>query len=98
VANYLLDDGEATYLTQTESPSELTEMFSLFFIAKIQNIRRDLQTDHTNGIDQDVDTSSVNTPLERFTHASEDEVKTLIMKSSSQSCSLDPMPIWPLKL
>ena len=27
-----------------------------------------------HGIDQDVDTSSVNTPLERFTHASEDEV------------------------
>ena len=73
-------------------------MFSSFFIDKIQNIRRDLQTDQVHGIDQDVDTSSVNTPLERFTHASEDEVKTLIMKSPSKSCSLDPVPTWLLKL
>jgi len=73
-------------------------MFSSFFINKIQNIRRDLLTDQMHGIDQDIDTSSVNTPLERFTHASEDEVKTLIMKSPSKSCSLDPMPTWLLKL
>ena len=64
---------------------------------KIQNIR-DLQTDQMHGIDQDVDTSSVHTPLERFTHASEDEVKTLIMKSPSKSCRLDPVPTWLLKL
>ena len=38
------------------------------------------------------------TSLERFTHASEAEVKTLIMKSPSKSCSLDPMPTWLLKL
>jgi hypothetical protein len=98
VAKHLLGDRGSTTLPQTGSPSELTEMFSSFFIDKIQNIRRDLQTDQVHGIDQDVDTSSVNTPLERFTHASEDEVKTLIMKSPSKSCSLDPVPTWLLKL
>ena len=73
MAKHLLGDRGSTSLPQTGSPSELTEMFSSFFINKIQNIRRDLQTDPMHGIDQDVDTSSVNIPLERFTHASEDE-------------------------
>ena len=35
---------------------------------------------------------------ERFTHASEDEVKTLILNSPSKSCCLDPMPTWVLNL
>jgi len=98
VAKHLLGDRRSTTLPHTGSPSELTEMFNSFFINKIQYIRRDLQTDQMHGIDQDIDTSSVNTPLERFTHSSEDEVKTLIMKSPSKSCSLDPMPTWLLKL
>ena len=71
---------------------------TILSINNIQNIRRDLQTDQVHRIDQDIDTSSVNTPLERFTSASEDEVKTLIMKSPSKSCSLDPVPTWLLKL
>ena len=40
----------------------------------------------------------MNTPLERFTHASEDEVKTLIMKPLSKSRSLDPVSTRLLKL
>ena len=90
VAKHLLGDRRSIYLTQTGYPSELTERFSSFFINKIQNIRRDLQTDQMHGIEQHVDTSSINTSLERFTHASEDEVKILIMKSPSKSCSIDP--------
>ena len=82
----------------THDQNAYRKMFSSFFINMVQNIRRDLQTDQMHDIDQDIDTSSVNTPLERFTHASEDEVKTLIMKSPSKSCSLDPMPTWLLKL
>jgi len=39
-------------------------VFSSFFIDKIQNVRRDLQTDQVYGIDQDADISSENTPLE----------------------------------
>ncbi|KAK2152370.1 hypothetical protein LSH36_330g03013 [Paralvinella palmiformis] len=69
VAKQLLGDRGSTSVPQTRYPSELTEMFSSFFINKIQNIRRDLLTDQTHSIDQDIDTSSVNTPLERFTHA-----------------------------
>jgi len=92
VAKLLFGDRGSTSLPQTGSPSELTEMLSSFFSDKIQNIRCDL-------LDQDVDISSVNTPLERFTHASEDELQTLIMKSPSKSCSLDfPVPTWLLKL
>ena len=63
VARHLLGDSGSTSLPQTGSPSELNEMFSSFFINKIQNTRRDLQTDQTHGIDQDIDTSSVNTAL-----------------------------------
>jgi len=92
---HLLGDKGSTSLPLT---SELTEMFSSFFINKIQNIRRVLQIDQTHSIDQDIDTSSVNTPLEKFTDASEDEVKTLIMKSPSKSCSLDLMPTWHYSL
>ena len=65
---------------------------------KIQNIRRGLQTGQVHGVDQDVDASSVTTPLERFTRASDDEVKTLILNSPDKSCDLDPMPTWLLKL
>ena len=65
---------------------------------KTQNIRRCLQTDQVHGVDQDVDASSVTTPLERFTRASDDEVKTLILNSLDKSCDLDPVPTWLLKL
>ena len=98
VAKHLLGERGSTSLPQTASPSELTEMFSSFFIEKIQNIRRVLQTDHVHGVDQDVDASSVTTSLERFTRASDDEVKTLILNSPDKSCHLDPMPTWLLKL
>lgn len=51
-----------------------------------------------HGVDQDADASSVTTQLERFTCASDDEVKTLILNSSDKSCDHDPVPIWLLKL
>jgi len=66
LAKQLLGDRGSTSLPQTGSPSELTEMFSSLFIDKIQNTRRDLQIYQMHGIDQDVNTSSINTPLERF--------------------------------
>jgi hypothetical protein len=69
VAKHLLGDRGSTYFPQRGSLSELIEMFSSFFINKIQNIQRDIQTDQMHDIDQDVDTSSVNTPLEKFNHA-----------------------------
>ena len=98
VAKHLLGERGSPSLPQTASPSELTEMFSSFFMEKIQNIRRGLQTGQVHGVDQDVDASSVTTPLERFTRASDDEVKTLILNSPDKSCDLDPMPTWLLKL
>ena len=85
-------------MPQTASPSEVTETFSSFFMEKIQNIRRGLQTGQVHGVDQDVDASSVTTPLERFTRASDDEMKTLILNSPDKSCDLNPMPTWLLKL
>ena len=98
MAKHLLCERGSPSLPQTASPSELTEMFSSFFMEKIQNIRRGLQTDQVHGVDQDVDASSVTTPLERFTRASDDEVKTLILNSPDKSCHLDPMSTWLLKL
>ena len=94
----LVTDRGSTSLPQTGSTTELTDMFSSFFIDKIQNIRRDFYTYQVHGIDHDVDTSSVITPRERFTHASEDEVKTLITKSLSKSYSLDQVPTWLLNM
>ena len=98
MAKHLLCERGSPSLPQTASPSELTEMFSSFFMEKIQNIRRCLQTDQVHGVDQDVDASSVTTPLERFTRASDDEVKILILSSLDNSCDLDPKPTWLLKL
>jgi hypothetical protein len=56
VVKHMLGDMGSTTLPQTGSPSELTEMFSSFFINMVQNIRRDLQTDQMHDIDQDIDT------------------------------------------
>ena len=40
---------------------------------------------------------AVGAKLDIFVHATEDEVKLLVAKSPSKSCSLDPVPTWMLK-
>ena len=73
------------------------DLLSLHLFLKIQNIRPGLQTEQMHGVDQGVDASSISTPLERFTRASDIEVKILILNSPDKSCDLDPIPTWLLQ-
>ena len=56
------------------------------FLDKVQNIPQDL-----------VQTREIRSKKNVFERASEDEIKKLILSSSSKSCDLDPIPTSVLK-
>ena len=99
VTKKLLGREEETILPSTDSSKELAQKFSDFFIDKINKIR--------DAIRSKQDTSYVNSAnnisimdvneLEEFIPVSTDELKTIILKSLSKSCELDPIPTWLLK-
>ena len=71
--------------------------FSTFFQDKIRMIQENvmLKADPNYVLEDNPD--AVNDKLNVFVPATEDEVKRLIKKSPSTSCSLDPVPTWRLK-
>lgn len=73
----------------------MAEDFSSFFSEKITNIRTELTShDHSFSTNQkDVDEQA----LSNFRALTSEEVKTIIMKAHTKSCSLDPVPTWLLK-
>ena len=88
ILNKLLGRVHNTQLPFEKSSFELAEMFSHFFIKKIEDIR--------NSIPHADDPTPLNTPLscsfDQFTPASVPQVMKLIASCPAKSCPLDPFP------
>ncbi len=81
----------------TGSDQDIADRFGNFFVSKISDIRSRLvqiKPPHTNANNNDELCQSV---LRTFNQTSENAVRRFIMKTSSKSCSLDPIPTSLLK-
>ena len=99
VANKLLHRKTEAPMPSHESLEELAERFSQYFINKIKDIRTSLDPEEPS-----IDTDPLhldhghNTPeLSHWEPATEEEIRKIIIKSSSATCPLDPIPTWLLK-
>jgi len=99
VVDSLLHNSKETPLPSYESPEEMANRFADFFIEKIVKIRENLAKSLQNDVQNNPDRCPPKCPVELSTlePASEDEIKKLIMSSSTKSCNLDPIPTWLLK-
>ena len=82
-------------LPEFTSVKLLCDHFSRYFVDKIETIRSKFP-DKVQNIPQ-VQKPEIRSKMNVFEHASEDENKKLILRSSSKSCDLDPIPTSVLK-
>lgn len=98
ITKTLLGNTNEVILPLHSSPKQLAQNFSDFFIGKIENIRDNItsQKQSSSGVG-DIEADYIGVKYDKFTPTSEDEVKSIIRKSASKSCELDPIPTWLLK-
>ena len=105
ITKHLLKGNEVSALPSDSSPKQLAQDFSDFFINKIENIRKNINSHSYNiGNEQSSNTEEefrYNHPpvsrLDLFDPATKEEVRKIIQKSPNKSCELDPLPTWLLK-
>jgi hypothetical protein len=97
VVNKLLHKPQDNPLPTHETPEELANRFADFFVEKIRKIRQNLSEIQNAWNDLEMEPESCNANLSELKPATEEEIKKLIMKSATKSCSLDPIPTWLLK-
>ncbi|XP_052791884.1 uncharacterized protein LOC128226025 [Mya arenaria] len=98
VTNTLLGKSNEVTLPSHSSPEQMAQDFSDFFVNKIEKIR-DSITSHRQSVSSSDYPEDVHsgTKCEVFSSVTEEEVKSIIQKSSNKSCELDPIPTWLLK-
>ncbi len=95
VINDVLQKKGSSKLPDHSCPSELVNRFASYFTSKIESIRLDLATNASMFLE----TQSLACPSSwtEFETASADDIKDIILESSSASGLLDPMPTWLIK-
>ena len=96
VLNKLLHREYEQQLPAFDDLNELVNRFADFFRNKIHNIRLNLQSCHVSS-HSITEPSSTTSFLSDFHPVSEADVEKIIKRSSTKSCSLDPIPTWLLK-
>ncbi len=81
-----------------ESASELAEEFSDHFAGKIEKITRDLIELQGKNTDTDDEVKIYTIEMSFLTPATEEEIKSILLKSPTTSCELNPIPTWLLKV
>ena len=94
VLSELVHKKENSKLPEHLSESNLVETFNNFFIDKIKNIRKDLDS---KTLDQSFPERVSESHLDSFEPCTEEELKHIITNSSDSSCELDPLPTPLLK-
>ena len=92
-------------LPHTQSMSDLSEKFSIFFKNKIIAIRERIESANNHSVlpSDHIPSALANddhvTPpgIFDFTPVSEDDILKIVKKSSNKSCDLDPIPTWLMK-
>lgn len=95
VINSLLHKDKALKLPDHDCQQALADRFSLFFKEKIEKIRYSLPKLDNSISGMPIYPCSV--VLNSLTLTNECELRKIISKSPSSSCSLDPVPSWLLK-
>ena len=93
-ANKLLFRKETLPLPEEKNPKILAERFNKWFTSKIEKIMAGLVPTETNPIDKSyIDfTPMTNLSFTHFNVLSCDNVKRLVKKSATKSCTLNPIP------
>ena len=88
-----------TELPDCDSDIDLADKFSEYFVDKISKIRKNLDLNPSKSpeitskhVEKDISAS-----MTSFTRATIGEIRKIIGKSASKSCSSDPVPTWLLK-
>ena len=98
VIDKILHNNDEPQLPSHNSLDELVNKFADYFTEKIQSIREQITgTDAVNSVFDD-ENVFIGTKLSSLLPANEDEVRTLISRSSNKSCCLDPIPAQLIKL
>ena len=87
-------------MPSNKSPKELAQVFSDFFIDKIEGIRTKIASytqSVSHAVNVEISHHSAENRLVEFNPTSQDKVKRIIKLSPSKSCELDPIPTWLLK-
>jgi hypothetical protein len=96
----LLGSSKTSRLPSCESEQELSDRLATFFVEKIIKIRAYLDNlQNKFNSDQDPETQLVSSRdhLNKFHHATEEEVRKIVTSSASKSCCLDPVPTFMVK-
>ena len=93
VVNKLLHRTSEPQLPAHDDSRELANRFVNFFVTKISNIRSTFAGSSTT----EPLTPVVSCRLSDFSPVTKEEIQTVINKSNSKCCSLDPIPTWLLK-
>jgi hypothetical protein len=89
VVNRLLGKDSVTPLPAGKSISDISEMFSEYFVQKIAKIRNSITCDSSMPV---IQPPFVSSSLTTFEPVTSDEVTKLITSSPNKSCDLDPIP------
>ena len=100
--NQLLHKNDTCPLPDYTSLIDLLQSFSDFFLSKIENIRKSLDSVKFEDIIPPSSFLPITDPkppstLKMFRELSDEDVKKIIMKSPTKSCPLDPIPTSLLK-
>ena len=99
ITKMLVGESKEVILPTSESPKNLAQSFSDFFVDKIEQSRTDIgKSDMSEESNNDeFEKHFEGEKLSVFGPSSESEVKSIIQKSPNKSCELDPIPTWLLK-
>ena len=97
ISDNLLFRKKNNILPTFSDPKELANDFSDFFKQKINKIQNELQSSRQHDNASFHDQTKDIPPLNDLQPVSEEEMKEIVLKSKSKSCSLDPIPTTLLK-
>ena len=100
VVAFLTGDKKCSPLPDYQDPHALANDFGQFFVHKIETIQERINEICENESIESIEEMKTKDPsiaFSEFNLLTEDEVKKIITKSASKSCSLDPIPTWLLK-
>ena len=101
VTKRLLEKPSTTNLMETEDPAGLANSFASFFADKVEKIRSDITSDRSMCVNGDksleFDNLFQGSSVKYFRPPDVSEVISVIRKSPSKCCSLDPLPTWLVK-
>ena len=94
VSKKLLNITSTPILPPHEDKQKLANEMGMFFVKKIADIRSDLDNPDKQRVLTDLVSNDIeiDSPLDKFSSLSQEEVHDLVRASSKKSCGLDPIP------